>query len=91
MARVKTINLDAIVYTPIYPSVNSYRVEIINNTSVLLTLRSDPSDATTSLSVYPGESKLFEALKNTYPFDPSNAIMYGILASGTGTVKVLAH
>jgi hypothetical protein len=89
--RVKSYNLDAISYIPLYPPVSAYRIEVINATSVAMSLRTDPVDPTTQLTLLPGEAKVFDSAKNHQVYDPGAVLIYAILASGTGTGKVLAH
>lgn len=91
MIQITTLTLDALVYTPIYAPRHCYKVEIINNSAVVLTLRSNPTDANTSITLLPGSKLTFESTKNTAVYDPASPLLYGILASGTGTVKVVSH
>lgn len=91
MIAVKSYNLDAISYIPLYSPIHAYRVEIMNTSSVLMTLRSNSADATTAIQIFPGESKIFESTKNVAIYDPAQVLLYAILASGTGVAKVIAH
>jgi hypothetical protein len=91
MINVKNYNLDNISYTPLYAGVPAYKVEIINSSSVAIYLRSDPSDASTQLMLLPGESKPFESSKNQSSYNPGTILIYTIMSSGTGTVKVVVH
>ena len=91
MIEVKSFNLDAIGYLPIYAPRHAYVVEIVNTSAVMMNLRSNPSDAGTQISMLPGETKKFESTKNTAIYDPNQVLFYAILASGTGVVKVIAH
>jgi hypothetical protein len=89
---IKNYNLDNISYVPLYPPQPiAYKVEIVNTSSVAINLRSDPNDSTTQIQLFPGESKPFESSKNQSSYNPSAPIIFAILTSGTGTVKVIAH
>ncbi len=91
MIVIKSFNLDNISYLPLYSPLTSYRIEIINPTTVKMTLRSNPVDSDTELDVFPGESRVFETSRNTFPFDSKTPVIYAILASGTGKAKVIAY
>lgn len=89
--RISTYNLDSLSYVPLYSPTTSNDVEIVNNSSVLMKLRSNPSDSSSEISLLPGESKAFRSYKNHQVFSPAEILIYAILASSTGTVKVIAH
>ena len=89
--KISTYNLDSISYTPLYSPTTSNDVEIINNSSVAMKLRSDPLDSGTEITLLPGESKPFRSYKNHQVFSPAEILIHAILASSTGTVKVIAH
>jgi len=91
MIEVKSFNLDALGYIPIYSPRHAYKVEIVNASDVMMNLRSNPTDATTGIDMLPGEAKTFTSTKNTAIYDPSQVLFYAALASGTGVVKVIAH
>lgn len=91
MIVINSFNLDAISFIPLYSPKNASKVEIINAGTTLLYLRSNPTDVNTQLEVLPGEKVPFEAYKNIGPWDTNQIVLYGKLASSTGTVKVIAH
>lgn len=89
--RISTYSLDSISYIPLYAPVTTNDIEIINNSAVAMKLRSNPSDSNTEITLLPGESKAFRSYKNHQVFSPAEILIYAILASSTGTVKVIAH
>ena len=89
--KISTYNLDSLGYVALYPPVTTNDVEIVNNALVAMRLRSDPSDSNTEITLLPGESKAFRSYKNHQVFSPAEILIYAILASSTGTVKIIAH
>jgi len=89
--RIISYSLDAISWVPLLPPVGiNNRVEIRNETSVILKLRSSTGDPTSEIQILPGDGKVWEVIRNANLFDPLEPILYGMLTSSTGTVKVIA-
>lgn len=89
---ISTFNLDSLGFIALYsPTNNTYKVDVINNSSVLMYLRSNPADSNSEISLLPGELKSFESIKNTAPYNTTVPLIYAKLASSTGNAKVVAH
>ena len=89
---INSYNLDAISWTPIYPPSDCQRIEFVTgDTDPLCNLRSNTADANTEIPLYPGTPRIFEVARNAPLFRKADIFIHAKLASGTGTLKVIAH